>query len=81
MLTPNGIETIQTANKVLIYPNPANSSITVTNLTGIHLISVSDCLGREVYHTEINQNRLLNQTTEIQLPLLKTGCMYLEQKV
>ena len=70
----NGINSIPNKEEITIYPNPANSTITIHSQLSIlnSQLIITDVLGNEVYHQAINNSN--NQT--INISNLSTGVYF-----
>ena len=62
--TTNGINGIPDKNQINLFPNPANSTLTINNLPlTINDLRITDVLGNEIYHQAINNSN--NKTIDI----------------
>ncbi len=64
------------ANGVLVFPNPASSSVTITSENIIGSIRLMDMIGQELHEVEIN-----NGSIELDLNDLRTGTYLIEIRI
>lgn len=72
---PNGTQTLQSGASVSVFPNPTSGTLNVkwdNQETGNGTVTVSDIIGREVYHTALNITETSGQT-QLFLNDLKDG--------
>jgi len=50
------------ANSILVYPNPANESVTITNIPSGSTVSVRDVTGKIIYNSEVEQSTTIINT-------------------
>ena len=66
-----GIDNLQVnANKLLIYPNPSTSEITITYSKPIDELKITNILGQQIYDTHPQQNHLTLQLNDTGLYLV-----------
>ena len=66
MTEDNGVSVQEKAiNQISIYPNPANDFVTIKSLNPMECISITNFLGKEVYHKTSNKNTDLFRTKNL----------------
>jgi len=59
VVLPTGIASYQSEEKILLYPNPAQSELNIQLTTGVEKIQVIDVLGKIVFEKKTNSQQYL----------------------